>query len=86
MSNRKHSFNLWTKLLAAPLLLASTAISPEMPNGDSSFQGNRRPGILGPATEEPTGENAEIFRRLGTFSATEMLDLVSEPVPEARED
>ncbi len=85
MSNRIPSFNLWTRLFAAPLLLAAAAASPETPNGDS-FKGNRRPGILGPATEMPTGENAQIFRRLGTFSATEMLDLVSEPVPETRED
>ena len=82
MSNRKQRFNLWAKRMAMLLLFAGTATA----NGDASFQGNRRPGILEPPTEVPTGENAEVFRRLGTLSATEMLDLVSDPVPEARSD
>ena len=47
-------------------------------NGDSSFKGNRRPGILESATEEPTGENALLYRHVGKLKPDELLDLVSE--------
>lgn len=47
-------------------------------NGETLFQGNRRPGILAAPTEEPTGENALLYRRLGKLRPDEFLDLVSE--------
>ncbi len=46
-------------------------------NDDSSFKGNRRPG-LETATDEPTGENALLYRRLGKLRPDELLELVSE--------
>ncbi len=58
--------------------IAGTTKVAETTNGDSSFKGNRRPGILGAPTEEPTGENALLFRRMGKLRPNELLELVSE--------
>lgn len=61
-------------------LLIFTFLSPFAltTNGDSSFKGNRRPGILEAPTEEPTGENALLYRRLGRLRPDELLDVLSE--------
>lgn len=79
MSNRRT--NLFPVLLlvavAAPLPAAHEP-SPKKPNGDASFKGDRRPGILNAPTEEPTGENALLYRRLGKLKPDELLDLLSE--------
>ena len=60
------------------LLLATITPVTVTPNGDSSFQGNRRPGILEVPSEVPTGENALLYRRIGRIRPDELLDLVSE--------
>ncbi len=79
MSNRRS--NLFPLLLlvavAAPLPAAHEPTSKK-PNGDASFKGDRRPGILAAPTEEPTGENALLYRRLGRLKPDELLDFVSE--------
>jgi hypothetical protein len=54
-------------------------------NGDS-FKGNRRPGILEAASSEPTGENAQVYRRIGVLRANELLDLISEEPTPSSED
>jgi hypothetical protein len=77
---------LFSKLPIALFLafVAPAAIpNAENTNGDSSFRGNRRPGILEAATEEPTGENALLYRRLGKLRPDELLDFVSETPAES---
>ena len=74
-------------LVAAPVVAPVTVTS----NGDSPSQGNRRPGIS-EITDEPTGENALLYRQLGEreegyLRADELLELLSEtPVNSASAD
>ncbi len=74
-------------LVCAPLAAPVVATT----NGDSPFQGNRRPGIS-EATDEPTGENALLYRKLGEreegyLRADELLEFLSEtPVNSASAD
>jgi hypothetical protein len=70
MSKPKFSLPLLLFATLAPMALTT--------NGDSSFKGNRRPGILAAPTEEPTGENALLYRRMGKMRPDELLDLISE--------
>lgn len=75
-------------LMTLFLLCAPIAVTT---NGDSPFQGNRRPGIS-EITAEPTGENALLYRQLGEreegyLRADELLELLSEtPVNSASAD
>jgi len=70
-------FLLFLFALFAPraALLAPTS---ETTNGESPFRGDRRPGILAAPTEEPTGQNALLYRRMGKLRPDELLDLLSE--------
>ena len=58
--------------------LCSALVATTASTGEAPFRGDRRPGILAAATDEPTGENALIYRRLGKLRPNELLDLLSE--------
>ncbi len=66
----------------ALFLLTSLLSSGAIANGDLPFKGNRRPGILNTPTAEPTGENAQLYRKLGekmgSLSPDQYLDFLSE--------
>jgi hypothetical protein len=88
MSISSKSQILALTLLCAPVV-APVAVTTT--NGDSSFQGNRRPGFS-EVTDEPTGENALLYRQLGEreegyLRADELLNLLHEtPVNSASAD
>jgi hypothetical protein len=63
-------------LVAFAFIVTQLAPAAVTPNGDSTFQGNRRPG-LETATDEPTGENALLYRRLGKLRPDEFLEILS---------
>jgi hypothetical protein len=65
-------------------LLATAAPVTEIKNGDSSFQGNRRPGILEEPSEVPIGENSLLYRRIGKLKPNELLDFVTEESAEEK--
>lgn len=76
-SQRHGRLHGWKTLLAAFLFTAVAAFAANE-EGDSPFQGNRRPGILAEPTDEPTGENAKLYDRMGHPGPQELLDLLSE--------
>ncbi len=57
---------------------SNSELAAKTENGDLPFKGNRRPGIIDAPTEEPTGENALLYRRIGSLPPNEYLDLLSE--------
>jgi len=77
MSEWKYPILKLTLLITLGATLGFAA-GPEKENGDSPFKGNRRPGILAAPTDEPTGENALLYKRVGRMMPNEYLDFLSE--------
>jgi hypothetical protein len=65
--------------VAAFTLFAASTPTPQKAEGDVPFQGNRLPGILAAPTEQPTGENAHLYRAIGRLAPDELLDRMSAP-------
>lgn len=72
------------KFILLIALCAALGIAAENGSGDSPFKGNRRPGILVAPTDEPTGENALLYKMIGRMAPDEYLEFLSEvPKPES---